>query len=115
MPIDLADYEKWAQRAIADFWKSRKAAAARQRKKGAVDSGTRGSVTAGKNLHGFLSLVSEIVRRNGLSQFDVVPARSALTLPGFFRATKNWDILVLHRQQLVAAIEFKPRFLTTNP
>ncbi|HWE63435.1 MAG TPA: PaeR7I family type II restriction endonuclease, partial [Chloroflexota bacterium] len=33
--------------------------------------------------------------------------RSLLTLPGFFRPTKVWDLLVLHRGQLVAAIELK--------
>ena len=30
-----------------------------------------------------------------------------LTLPGYFRATKNWDLLVIEQDILVAAIEFK--------
>lgn len=33
--------------------------------------------------------------------------RRVLTLPGFFRPTKLWDILVLRRGHLVAALEFK--------
>lgn len=30
-----------------------------------------------------------------------------LTLPGYFRSTKLWDLLVIHKEQLVAAIELK--------
>ena len=30
-----------------------------------------------------------------------------LTLPGFFRPTKLWDMLVMYQGQLVAALEFK--------
>lgn len=29
------------------------------------------------------------------------------TLPGFFRATKNWDLVVVHDGKLVASVEFK--------
>ncbi len=30
-----------------------------------------------------------------------------MILPGYFRATKNWDVLVVHRDRLLAAFEFK--------
>ncbi len=33
--------------------------------------------------------------------------RKTLTLPGYFRATKNWDLLVVEQDILVAAVEFK--------
>jgi hypothetical protein len=33
--------------------------------------------------------------------------RAVLTLPGFFRPTKLWDLLVIHQGRLVAALEFK--------
>ncbi|OGW90546.1 MAG: restriction endonuclease, partial [Omnitrophica bacterium RIFCSPHIGHO2_12_FULL_44_12] len=29
------------------------------------------------------------------------------TLPGYFRPTKLWDLLVIHKKELVAAVEFK--------
>ncbi len=29
------------------------------------------------------------------------------TLPGYFRATKNWDVLVIHQRRLLAAFELK--------
>jgi hypothetical protein len=30
-----------------------------------------------------------------------------VVLPGFFRATKNWDVLVIHKRRLLAVFEFK--------
>lgn len=33
--------------------------------------------------------------------------RRNLTLPGYFRVTKNWDLLVVEQDVLVAAVEFK--------
>ena len=30
-----------------------------------------------------------------------------MILPGYFRATKNWDVLVVHRRRLIAVLEFK--------
>jgi len=30
-----------------------------------------------------------------------------VVLPGFFRATKNWDVLVIHQRRLLAVFEFK--------
>lgn len=36
-----------------------------------------------------------------------VHCRKKLELPGYFRAEKKWDIVVLHNKKLVAAIELK--------
>ena len=36
-----------------------------------------------------------------------VHVRTALELPGYYRAEKKWDVLVLVDSQLVAAVEFK--------
>lgn len=33
--------------------------------------------------------------------------RAMLTLPGYFRPTKLWDLLILHKGELIAAIELK--------
>lgn len=107
MALDLSKVEEDARRAVAAFWRSRSKAAKNQRKRGTIDAGTRGMVTAGKNLHGFLTLIRDLVRRNGLPDFELITNRNGLTLPGYFRATKNWDVLILHRGQLVAALEFK--------
>ena len=48
-----------------------------------------------------------VIRRNGLAKTDICMNRRVLTLLGFFRPTKLWDMLVLNNGRLVAAIELK--------
>ena len=107
MSIDLADFQNKAQNAIKAFWGKREAARQRQSANGNVDQGERAGVTAGKNMDGFLTMVKEVVHRNGLEHADICLERRVLTLPGFFRSTKLWDMLVINNGKLVAAIEFK--------
>jgi len=64
-------------------------------------------VTAGKNMEGFASLMADLVEANGLKGAAVIHGGRLVTLPGFFRPTKQWDILILSKGRLVAALEFK--------
>ena len=107
MAIDLVSYEKKASKAVQIFWQTRETAIAKQRESGKQDQGERGSVTAGKNMDGFVSLILDIVKANGLANADIHQRRAVLTLPGFFRPTKLWDLLVMHEGILIAAIELK--------
>ena len=107
MAIDLAEYERKAREAIQTFWDSREKAHQKQIESGKADQGERASVTAGKNMDGFISLVIDIVRANGLDHADIHQQRSVLTLPGYFRPTKLWDLLVINEGCLIAALEFK--------
>ncbi|MHB8845019.1 MAG: PaeR7I family type II restriction endonuclease [Nitrospirota bacterium] len=107
MPLDLADYDAKARSAVRKFWAGRKKAAKRQKAGGKADQGERGAVTAGSNMNGFIDLVVDIVHANGLPDAEIKLKRRLLTLPGFFRPTKLWDLIVMHQGKLVAAIEFK--------
>lgn len=107
MTLDLANYEDQAREAVKLFWGNREAALARQVEAGNVDVGTRGAVTAGKNMDGFLVIAQSLIEANGLHDAQICVQQRALTLPGFYRPTKLWDMLVMHRGQLVAALEFK--------
>lgn len=107
MPIDLVSYEDMARLAIRDFWTSRASSAKKQQEAGKQDQGERGAVTGGKNLDGFVKMVGELIRANGLATADIMLERRLLTLPGYFRPTKLWDMLVIHHGRLVAALEFK--------
>ncbi len=107
MTLDLANYENQAREAVKLFWNNREAALAEQIEAGNQDAGTRGAVTAGKNMDGFLAIARSLVEANGLGFADICAQQRVLTLPGFFRPTKLWDMLVIHRGQLVAALEFK--------
>jgi len=107
MAIDLVDYEGKAGEAVMAFWGNRDKARRKQIEAGATDQGERAGVTAGKNMDGFLALVIQLVKANGLPHAAIHRQRTLLTLPGFFRPTKLWDLLVLHEGRLVAAVEFK--------
>jgi hypothetical protein len=88
--------------AVAMFWNSRQT--------GVISSGQgsgRDAVVGGKNMDGFVELVRMIVVHCGLPVDSVHVRKSRVTLPGFFRATKNWDVLVVHDKRLLAVFEFK--------
>src|SRR5512135_1065405 len=104
MALDLVQYENKARKAVREFWKNRGAASKKQAATGKSDQGERASVTSGKNMDGFVALVTEIVRANGLAHAEIHLERAVLTLPGYFRPTKLWDLLVIHKGELIAAI-----------
>lgn len=107
MALDLCDYDKKARKAIKAFWQNREEAKAKQKASGKADQGERASVTAGKNMDAFARLAIDIVRANGLPDAHIHQKKSVLTLPGFFRPTKLWDLLVMDKGRLIAALEFK--------
>lgn len=107
MALDLVDYERKAREAIKAFWGNREAARQKQIESGKTDQGERGGVTAGKNMDGFLALLLDIIKANGLAQAEIYRNKPMLTLPGYFRPTKLWDLLVIYRGDLIAAIELK--------
>ena len=108
MAIDLANYEQKAREAVKIFWESREQARQKQTDSGKVDQGERAGVTAGKNMDGFLALVIDIVRANGLDNAEIHQERRVLTLPGYFRPTKLWDLLVMNEGHLIAANADRP-------
>lgn len=107
MPLNLCDYENKTRDAIKAFWQTRDDAKQKQKESGKADQGERASVTGGKNMDGFASLVIDLVKANGLPNAEIHQKRALLTLPGYFRPTKLWDLLVLNKGRLVAAVEFK--------
>jgi hypothetical protein len=107
MAIDLANYEAKAREATMAFWGNREKARQKQIEAGKADQGERTGVTAGKNMDGFLALVIDIVKANGLAHAEIYQQRAVLTLPGYFRPTKLWDLLVVLDKRLIAAVELK--------
>ncbi len=107
MALNLADYETKAREATMAFWGNREKARQKQIEAGKVDQGERAGVTAGKNMDGFLALIIDVVHANGLAHADIHRQRAVVTLPGYFRPTKLWDLLVINKGHLVAAIELK--------
>ena len=106
MSVVLTDYENRTRKAVAHYWKTLADQAKRQAKKKKADRGRRSGVTGGKQMDGFCSLVNQLLIDNGLPDAHIY-THQKLELPGYFRPTKKWDMLVVYEGRLVAALEFK--------
>lgn len=100
------DYKKRIAKAVRHFWEVRTQQHDLQGSAtGIKDAGNRSAVTGGKHLHGFVKLLTEILTEAGLP--DTTIHTRATTLPGYFRPNKNWDLVVIVDEVLLASIEFK--------
>ena len=57
-------------------------------------------------MDGFIHLITEIIVEAGIAR-KFIFHKSALELPGFFRPTKKWDLLVVKNEQLLVGLETK--------
>ncbi len=103
IPNDLEDR---IAEAVRFFWTTRTGQITRQNAHGIKDQGNRGAVTGGKQLDGFVELICDLLILNGVPE-KCIFTNSDLELPGYFRPNKKWDLLVVDRDELVIAIEFK--------
>jgi len=93
-------------KAVAHFWRTRARQARAQKKRGAGDRGTRAAVTGGAQMEGFIGLIVRLIRDAGAADATIYRDKK-LELPGFFRPTKQWDLLVVVDGILLAVIEAK--------
>jgi hypothetical protein len=89
MAEDSAYAEQFC-RAIEDIWSVR----------------TRQGVRAGQHLDKLAELVGDIFVDEGFAEGNVLRRRQ-LELSGYYRSEKRWDLLVVYKNVLAAAIEFK--------
>lgn len=94
------------QDAVQSYWDARARNKEKQVQSGKIDAGTRGEVTGGTQMGALEVLVADILCEAGLKRLDV-RTRTSLELPGYFRATKKWDLIVISEGRLVLAMEFK--------
>ena len=100
------DTDRRLQNAVQSYWDARAKNKEKQVESGRIDAGTRGEVTGGTQMGALEILVADILCDAGLKSLDV-RTRTSLELPGYFRATKKWDLIVVSEGQLVLAMEFK--------
>jgi hypothetical protein len=100
-------WEKRINAAVKQFWATRGNQSEKQGvKTGAKDAGNRTAVTGGKQLDGFVELVRDFLVECRIDN-SCIFCNQAVELPGWFRAEKKWDLLVVVKRQLIAAMEFK--------
>lgn len=90
--------------AVEHFWRSRR------RYEGGESvafAGRRQEVVGARHFDGFLQTLREILTSAGVPDESIHFRRSLTYLPGYFRATKMWDLLVVREQELQAVVELK--------
>ena len=106
MAISTQELHTRVRRAITYFWKTRTRQAKKQRSSGQADQGARSAVTGGAQMDGFIRLFTELITAAGVERSCVFHS-TRLELPGYFRPTKEWDLLVVKDEQLILALESK--------
>jgi hypothetical protein len=93
-------------KAVAHYWQTRAAQRKKQEEGGKADQGFRSAVTGGAQMDGFIDLFTELITHAGIPE-KYIFRKKAVEIPGFFRPTKEWDLLVVREQTLIAAVEAK--------
>lgn len=95
--------------AILRMYRMLDEAGRRQRTAGDSDRGHRAEATSGRHLDPLADLIRRDLIATGFSPEDIFDGSAyQLRLPGWYRRSKNWDIVALNGgNDLVAAIELK--------
>lgn len=103
----MRNLDRRVEQAIKLFWLTRDQ---QNQKQGAAtgqkDAGLRAAVTGGKHLDGFTQICRDLIIQSGVPEAHVY-WRQKKELPGYYRAEKNWDLVVVADGHLLALIEFK--------
>ena len=101
----MNDLDARLRAAVKSFWAVRTRQRHRQAGSEVHDKGERGAVTGGAQMKDFADLLSALLIDAGLPEECVYLRRN--TLPGFFRPTKDWDLLAVVNGHLLVSVEFK--------
>jgi hypothetical protein len=107
MTMSRDDLMKEVQSAVRHFWRTReRQSEAQGAKTGERDRGARSAVTGGAHLDGFADLIHKLIVDAGISD-TAVHRRTRVELPGYYRAEKKWDLVVVVDGRLLATVELK--------
>jgi hypothetical protein len=98
--------ERGMARAVAHYWATRETQKKKQESRGVTDAGLRSAVTGGAQMDGFIDLFSALIMEAGIPG-EFIFRKTSVELPGYFRPTKEWDLIVVKNGNLIAAIEAK--------
>lgn len=106
MTLLVKELNENLQKAVAHFWKTRLNQLEKQQTSERKDQGARSAVTGGAQMDGFISLIADLIATAGVNDLEIFRDK-LLELPGYFRPTKEWDLLVVSGGRLLVAIETK--------
>lgn len=104
----MINAEQELAQAIKSFWETRDRQQGTEADPAQPYAGSRAAVVGGRHADGFISLIAAIVTDAGLPDAEVrYQRRNAGTIPGYFRPCKVWDLVVICKSDLIAAVEVK--------
>jgi hypothetical protein len=104
LTVSRQDFED----AIAAYWGAKQLQNDLSAIKNKVGAGTAGSVRAGKQFDSIAVLLAKFFLDAGYPPDAIrITKGKRLELPGYYRAQKQWDVVVAHEDTLVAAFECK--------
>jgi hypothetical protein len=93
--------------AALDYWiKAKDDQAKLSRISGRAQAGNRAAVTGGKHLAGINKLIVDELKLLGLTNLELKFNNQAV-VPGYYRASKAWDLLAIHKGEPVLVVEYK--------
>jgi len=102
----MRDLDSGLRDAVRHFWLTRQQQSTRQGAQDDRDRGGRTAVTGGKQMVGSVRLVRNLLIAAKVPE-KCISIDKRIELPGWFRAEKKWDLVIVHEGELIAALEFK--------
>jgi hypothetical protein len=94
--------------AVAAYWGAKDAQHDLSAIKNRVGAGTAGSVRAGKHFNTIAALLAKFFLDAGYPPDAIrISGKQELSLPGYYRPQKQWDVVVVYHGILIAAFELK--------
>ena len=94
------------RKAVRSYWKNRGGQSKRQGKLGVKDTGRRAEVTGGQHLNSIVQLLCDVAVGAGFKTSEI-QLKAGVELPGYFRPQKRWDLVIVRKGRLCAALELK--------
>jgi len=105
--MSMLDLDRGIREGVRHFWRTRDQQSTRQGGEDEDrDRGSRSAVTGGKQMDGFVRLIRELLIESRVPE-ACISVGKRVELPGWFRAEKKWDLVIVHERELIAALEFK--------
>lgn len=101
----VPDYESDFAAAIRTFWTVKGLQQTKSDAAGRLVGGTSGAVRAGKHMAPFEQLIRKVVLDTGITP-DPSPS-DTVYLPGFYRESKSWDVVIQYKGHALAIVEAK--------
>lgn len=103
----MSDQRAEFEAAIAKYWELKESQQAAALEAASTAEGTSKSVRGAGHFMPIAQLIASQFLEAGFPEESIGTTGAAVTLPGYFRPTKSWDLVVIHDDVLVAAIELK--------